>query len=158
MRATDWLRKEAETYLRRALRDRGEALYFGAPVPGAQVPALFDAQLRERGTALSPRATALTRFEAEMRLYWLGKGYSPEGDELVRLLVKRRGEAILDGEMVLWYRGLKMLEEDGSAEEISRYEKALRQRAAVSLRTGGGGALWASGLCLSELRRRENEK
>ena len=143
------LKARAEAYLRRAWRDRGDALFFGVPRKDGVAPEGFRAEARESGAALYPRPELLT--EAE-------KYAGAAQTELTARLTVCRGRAVEEDELLLWSAGLKLLGGKAPEAEIARYEKRLRQQAAACLRRGSGGALWACALCLEALNGQRDEE
>ena len=143
------LRKEAEEYLIKALRDRGDGLFFGVPREGAEAPRGYRIEKREAGVALYPLPELLETARA----------YAGEGStELTRLMETMRGRAAGEDEMRLWSEGVKRLGERTGAREIARDEKKVRQTAAACMRRGGGGAMWACAMCLEAVGGKEERK
>ena len=126
-------------------RDRGEALFV------TNAPA-FDPALRDipgftaerRGTLmyLLPDAGWIARWERR----------DPEPpDDLCDKLLRFRGEAPDRENTLLIARGLKLLDGGATPEDIAAYDRILRQRAAVALRGGCGGGLYAMALIAFQL-------
>lgn len=132
------MKQEAETCLLRAQRDRGSGLYFGMPRENAPVPLGFQIEFRDRFAVLTPKAERILAFQPG----------DLSGSELLRLLSRQIGYPVSQQELELCCLGVKKMEEKTTAALWQEYEKQLRQLAAVCLRTGHGGLLWASALCL----------
>lgn len=122
----------------RAKRDRGAGLYVSdAPVDSP----FFDCRPLKRGWRLLPAPELLGALEAEAG--------EPSG-ALLRSLARFRGMAAEPESIALFCEGAKLLE----APEPSRmdaWDMRLRRRAAVCLRAGGGGGLYACALLQKEL-------
>lgn len=138
------MRQEAETYLLRAQRDRGNGLYFGKIREGRAFPAGFKVEHRDAFAALTP--------ETDRILAFLPRDLS--GSELLRLLARRAGRPVCGEEVDLCCLGIKKMEEKTGVAFWTEYEKQIRQLDAVCLRTGHGGLLWACALCLMAYKTR----
>lgn len=119
-------------------RDRGEALFISnAPAMGFQGSAIEGFELRIEGKLMRilPDEGWLRRAED-----------APPPDFFAESLLRFRGQEIGRGALLLFAQGLKLLDGDVCApeSEISAFDRALRQRAALALRGGcGGGGLYA---------------
>lgn len=74
-------------------------------------------------------------------------------DDFSRSLMRFRGQAPDQENRRIFAQGLKLLEQakNAPAAEIRGYDRALRQRAAVALRGGCGGGLYAAALIRTQL-------
>lgn len=123
-------------------RDRGDALYvtdaprlgFADEVPGLRAEAA-DGLMR-----LYIKEEILTECD-----------FPPDG--LALSLARFPQTPATDESLLLFTEGLKILEAPDEAGHL-RYDKKVRQAAAVALRTGGGGGLYACALVLAEIERR----
>jgi hypothetical protein len=123
-------------------RDRGDALYVtDAPRHG------FSGEIPGLRAAIS---------SGLMRLYvtpGLLDAWDFPPDALALSLVRFRSLPPAESALCLFAEGLKCLEDPNPA-AIRAYDKRLRQAAAVALRAGGGGGLYACALLGAELARR----
>jgi hypothetical protein len=121
-------------------RDRGDALYItDAPRLGwAGVIPGFDVAVRGGIARIIPRAELMGECDFEP-------------DALARELERFRD---LPPDCVkLFSLGIKVLESPGEV-RIAEYDRRIRQAAAVALRSGGSGGLYACALVLAEAKRR----
>ena len=126
-------------------RDRGDGLFI------SNAPA-FDPGIREIPGFIVEQSGSLLRIlpdESWIRHLEACRGNGP--DELSRSL---RGHAPDRENLVLFARGVKLLDAAGSAsaEDATAYDRSLRQRAAVALRGGCGGGLYAAALLNCEIQ------
>jgi len=133
-------------------RDRGDALFISnAPTfdPGMREIPGFTIEVREKLMHILPDAGWLARLEAA----------EPQ-DQLSRSLLRFRGQAPDHDNLRLFAQGLKLLDFPGSAPEaeIEAYDRALRQRAALALRGGCGGGLYAAALVNAQVQFIKGEK
>lgn len=123
-------------------RDRGDALFVSnAPALGlTAVPACFGAEERRGLLFLTPAPEVLIRFSQER----------PDPPDFLCASLRRFEGLPVDPEsLALFALGLKLL--DGDA-EAARFDRLLRQRAAVCLREKrAGGGLYACGLVRYDL-------
>ena len=130
-------------------RDRGDALFVtNAPafdptlrdIPG------FTAERRGGLLHLLPDASWLARWERR----------TPEPpDDLCAKLQRFRNTPPDRDNLLLFARGLKLLDGGAAPEDIAAYDRTVRQRAAVALRGGCGGGLYAAALIAHQLNRKE---
>ncbi|MBR6767581.1 MAG: hypothetical protein IKM02_06490 [Clostridia bacterium] len=132
-------------------RDRDHALFItNAPriVPGrnwAEIlsEAGFYAEENSGLIRLTPGSEWLSRLE---------KDYPEPPDFLCRSLMRFRGEAHEGETLALFSLGLRILDGDNAP----GYEQRLRKHAAVCLRSGGGGGLYACAILNSLMKRSAN--
>ena len=121
-------------------RDRGDALLItNAPAVGFVPEALPGCIVENWGMLLRilPDAQWVADFEATV----------PEPpDALCTSIVRFRGMQADADNLRLFARGAKLLDALASTGEIDAYDRALRQRAALALRGGCGGGLYACAL------------
>ena len=136
----------ARAFLR---RDRGDALFVtNAPAfdPALQDIPGFSAERRGGLLYLLPDASWLARWERR----------SPEPpDDLCAKLRRFRGATPDRENLLLIAQGLKLLDGGATPEDTAGYDRAVRRRAAVALRGGCGGGLYASALIAFQLNRKE---
>lgn len=111
-------------------RDRGDALLVtnaAASVPG------FISEPRGGLTALVPDDTWLLDFE---------RAHSPAG-HFSQSLYRFAGQPPTPEARALFIRGAKLAEARPSAGEAAGFDRAVRNLAAVALRTGAGGGIYA---------------
>ena len=117
-------------------RDRGGALLItnaGIIDPDfASVPG-FSAEARGRLIALTPEDRWMHAFERD---------HAPIA-HLSASLARFRGQKIPRAAIDLFVRGLKLSECRPSSGEIADFDRAVRQMAALALRTGAGGGIYA---------------
>lgn len=134
-------------------RDRGDALFI------TNAPA-FDPALRELPGFIAERRGALMAVLPDAGWVARLERRCPEPpDELSASLLRFRGQAPDRENLVLFARGAKLLDAPGaaSAAEIGAFDRALRQRAALALRGGCGGALYAASVLNARIRQRYAE-
>ena len=126
-------------------RDRGEALFV------TNAPA-FDPALREiPGFTAGRRGTLLYLLpDASWIARWERRAPEPP-DDLCAKLQRFRGASPDRENLLLFTRGLKLLDGGATPEDIAAYGRTLRQRAAVALRGGCGGGLYAMALIAFQL-------
>ena len=132
-------------------RDRSDGLFisnapaFGwspSPIPG------FAAEEQGMLLRILPDGESIVRME---------EGKSPP-DDLSRSLARFRGQECSREALVLFARGMKLIDMGASAPEAETetFERALRQRAALALRGAcSGGGLYAAALVNHEIRKGE---
>ena len=130
-------------------RDRGEALFV------TNAPA-FDPALREiPGFIVERRGGLLYLLPDNLWLArWERRAPEPP-DDLCAKLYRFRGEAPDRDNLLLFARGLKLLDGGATPEDIAAYDRSLRQRAAMALRGGCGGGLYAASLIAHQLNGKE---
>lgn len=127
-------------------RDRGDALLI------SNAPAL-DPTPRACPGVLAERRGSLIRFLPDGA--WVAaweRAQAEDADFLVRSLLRFRGIHGDAANLRLFARGAKLLDMACSPGEIQSYDRALRQRAALALRGGCGGALYACALLRAACR------
>ena len=121
-------------------RDRGDALFVtNAP---AFDPALWEvpgfiAQRRGGLMILLPDAGWIARWE---------RRFPEPPDDLCAKLQRFRGAEPNGESLLLFAWGAKLLDGGATPSDIAAYDRALRQRAALALRGGCGGGLYAAAL------------
>ena len=133
-------------------RDRGDALLItNAPALGFAPESLPGCILERRGTVLGilPDAQWVAEYEAAI---------PAPPDHLSRTLLFFRGVAADDDNLRLFARGAKLLDAQPSPGEIEAYVRSLRNRAALALRGGCGGGLYACACISALLNRLERRK
>ena len=120
------------------LIDRGDNLFISnAPIFDAEMPVVpgFHIFRSGRNIAFLPDESWLVRLERRT---------SEPPDELSRTLLRFRGEEIQNENLKLYAQALKLAEGDtkAKAKDIEAFENAIRKKAAVALRNGGGGGLY----------------
>lgn len=120
------------------LIDRGNALFVSnAPIfsPEMPVAAGFKVYRSGRNICFLPDESWLIRLERRT---------AEPPDELSRTLMRFRGETIGNEALEMYAQALKLAEGDtkSKSREIEAFETALRKKAAVALRNGGGGGLY----------------
>ncbi len=123
-------------------RDRGEALYVtNAPLKGweGQLEG-FTVEISGGIAKLSPDIAAMEAFTA--------------APDALATELKRFGGAARQ-QLPMFIQCLKCLEAPDE-KDLAKCDKALRQRAAVALRSGGGEGLYQCALVLAEVRRELN--
>ena len=130
-------------------RDRGEMLFV------TNAPA-FDPALREVPGFLAERRGGLLFLlpDAGWLRRWERRFPEPP-DDLCAKLSRFRGEAPDRENLLLFARGLKLLDGGTGSDEILAYDRAVRQRAAIALRGGCGGGLYAAALIVNQLYGKE---
>lgn len=148
------LRIRAHAHLpRRAFlnRDRGEwALVTNAPVfePSMESIPGFICMRREKLLFLLPDADYIEAFER-----------SESTDFLCQSLTRFRGQKPDMENLKLFAEGAKLADMDNAPEaETDAYDKKLRRRAALALRGGCGGALYACAFINAQLQSQKGEK
>jgi hypothetical protein len=126
-------------------RDRGDALFISnAPVfdPGiCSIPG-FRLEMQGRLMRILPDESWIDRLEE-----------NDPSDHLSRSLLRFRGKAADTENLKLFARGCKLLDDPAAAvqSDLNDYDRALRQSAAIALRGGCGGALYACALMNAEI-------
>ena len=153
------LRAEAETLLGAApgafLRwARGDALFVSdavrktpdaAAIEGALKSCFYTAHVEKNLLHISPAPAKVHAFE-EFSL--------PEITPFLRGFTSFRGRAADETTALLFSEGIKLCAVRSGAAAIAAYEKRVRQQAALALRTGGGGGLFACAQMIDFLTRR----
>ena len=157
------LRAEVESLLGAAVpgaflrRARGDALFVSdaarkTPDTTALESELskyfYTARVEKNLLHISPAPEKVRAFEAFS---------SPEITPFLRGFTAFRGRETDEGAAILFSEGIKLCAESSGAAAISAYEKRVRQRAALALRTGGGGGLFACARMIEYLARRISE-
>jgi len=130
------------------LIDRGENLFVSnAPIFDPEMPVVpgFSILRSGRNITFLPDESWLIRLERR----------TPEPpDELSRTLLRFRGEKIDSDALKLYAQVLKLAEGDTKAKvkDIEAFETALRKKAALALRTGGGGGLYGLAAALAQIK------
>ena len=148
MRASARAALPARAFLR---RDRGEMLFVtNAPAfdPALREVPGFIAEWRGGLLFLLPDAGWLRRWE---------RRFPEPPDDLCAKLDRFRGEAPDRENLLLFARGAKLLDAHATPEDIAAYDRAVRQRAAVALRGGCGGGLYAAALLNHRLTGRNEQ-
>ena len=120
-------------------RDRGRALLITnarAIDPDFTAVSGFSMEMRGALTAITPEDTWLLAFECD---------HTPIG-HLSRSLIRFAGQPPARAAIDLFVRGLKLSESRPSTGEIADFDRAVRQAAALALRTGIGGGIYALAL------------
>ncbi|MBQ8506253.1 MAG: hypothetical protein IJ466_02320 [Clostridia bacterium] len=127
-------------------RDRGDALFITNLPPLQAIPG-FTLEARGGMTCILPEKCWMEELEAR----------HPEApDSLCGSLARFRGEAPGDDALRLFARGLKLLDmENAPSNEIEAFDRALRQHAAIALRGGGCGGLYALAILNYEISKGE---
>lgn len=117
--------------------DRGDALFV------TNAPA-FAPEMRDIPGFMCERRGALLCLlpEASWVLRWERRQGEPE-DELCRSLLRFKGQLPDRANLALFAQGAKLLDGHPIPEALAAFDRALRRRAAVALRGGCGGALFA---------------
>lgn len=119
-------------------RDRGDALFVSnAPALGFEGMTLEGFELRIEGELvyILPNEGWIRRMED-----------APPPSFLAESLARFRGGKIERGALLLFAQGMKLLDmgDNAAGNEVTAFDRALRQRAALALRGGcGGGGLYA---------------
>lgn len=133
-------------------RDRGEALFItNAP--------FFDPNLREIPGFITEVQDKLMHILPDES--WIARLEKADAkDHLSSSLLRFRAQAPDHDNLCLFAQGLKLLDVSGSAPEaeIEAYDRALRQRAALALRGGCGGGLYAAALVNAQVQSIKGEK
>lgn len=130
-------------------RDRGDALFVSnAPV--------FAPETRDLPGFLAERRGALLYLlpEPGWVLRWERRFREPP-DDLSAGLARFKGVTPDRENLTLFARAAKLLDGHPSPEEIAALDRTLRQRAAVALRGGCGGGLYATAILRSMIDRKE---
>lgn len=131
-------------------RDRGEALFV------TNAPA-FDPALRELPGFIAEQRGSLLHLLPDANWIARWERRSPEPpDNLCAGLVRFRGTDPDRENLLLFVRGAKLLDADAAPDEIAAYDRSLRQRAAIALRGGCGGGLYAAALINYRLQNKED--
>ena len=129
-------------------RDRGDMLFVtNAPAfdPAPKEIPGFTAERRGNLLYLLPDASWIARYERR----------APEPpDGLCASLVRFRNIPPDRENLLLFAQGAKLLDAGATPEDIAAYDRAVRQRAAIALRGGCGGGLYAAALIDHQLRER----
>ena len=130
------------------LIDRGEALFVSnAPIFSPDRPAIpgFSIYRSGRNICFLPDDSWILRLERRT---------AEPPDELSRTLMRFRGEKIENDALKLYAQALKISEGDtkAKAREIEAFETAIRKKAAIALRSGGGGGLYGLAVALAQLK------
>ena len=128
-------------------RDRGDALLVtNAPALGFSSERLPGCIVEKCGALLRilPDAQWVADFEAAI---------PAPPDHLSRTLLRFRGAAADMDNLHLFARGAKLMDAQPSPGEIEAYDRALRNRAALALRGGCGGGLYACACVCALLNR-----
>ena len=118
-------------------RDRGDALLItNAPALGLAPEVLPGCILETCGTLMRilPDAQWVAEYEAR---------FPEPPDHLSRTLLRFRGVAADMDKLRLFARGAKLMDAQSSPGEIEAWERTLRNHAALALRGGCGGGLYA---------------
>jgi len=120
------------------LIDRGDNLFVSnAPLFDAEIPVIagFHVVRSGRNIAFLPDESWILRLER--------RSCEPP-DELSRTMARFRSEKIENDTLKLYAQALKLAEGDtkSKAREIEAFEISIRKKAAVALRSGGGGGLY----------------
>ena len=154
MRSTDDLLAQMRAQMRAALppgaflrRDRGEALFISNAPALEGCPASVPGFLVERQAGLMrilPDAGWIGRLESQ---------HPAPPDFLCASLLRFRGAAIDEPNLRLFALGAKLVDAGPAASgaQIAAYDRCLRQRAALALRGGCGGGLYACALLNLEI-------
>lgn len=132
-------------------RDRGDALFI------SNAPTFGSGTIEIPGFILEESAGMLHILPDESWIVRCEQTCAP--DFLSRSLARFRGEAPDRDNLVLFARGVKLLDAAGSASatEINAFDRCLRQRAALALRGGCGGGLYAAALVNAQLQQMKGE-
>ena len=130
------------------LIDRGENLFVSnAPIFTAEMPVIagFHVIRSGRNIAFLPDESWLMRLERRS---------NDPPDELSRTMARFRGKKIENENLKLYAQALKIAEGDTKtkAKEIEALETAIRKKAAVALRSGGGGGLYGLAVALANIK------
>lgn len=133
-------------------RDRGDGLYVtNAPAFGAgRAVALA---LESLGYCVSLDESRLGMVPAPWRLLALEANHSLPPDAFAASLKRFAGLPVSKEAPALFAQGIKALEAGGSG--AAAWEKRLRQAAALAMRQGGGGGLYACALVRWDLAERK---
>jgi len=131
-------------------RDRGDGLFISnAPAFDRELAAIPGFILEEAGSLIRilPDAAWIQRLEEKIE----------PADHLCESLVRFRGVPSDEANIRLFSMGLKLLDMGASVpdNEILAFDRALRQRAALALRGGCGGALYAAAIVNYEIHKGE---
>lgn len=126
-------------------RDRGDALFISnAPAfdPGLRELPGFHAEIQGKLMRILPDVSWIERIEEP-----------DSGDHFSSTLLRFRGQEPDIANLKLFALGVKLLEEPSAMtwSDGIAYDRMLRQRAAVALRGGCGGALYACALLNSKI-------
>ena len=129
-------------------RDRGDALFVtNAPAfdPASKVLPGFIAERRGALLAVLPDAGWVARLE---------RRFPEPPDELSASLERFRNQAPDRENLILFARGAKLLDAPGSISpaDAEAFDREIRQRAALALRGGCGGALYACAALNARIR------
>lgn len=126
-------------------RDRGEALFISnAPAFAPDITDIPGFIAKKEGMLLHllPDEGWISRLEEAC-------GEAP--DHFCKTLMRFRGTAPDRANLQLFARGVKLLEGRPTDAEISAFDRAVRQAAAVALRDGCGGGLYACAILNCEI-------
>jgi len=123
-------------------RDRGNALYI-SNAPRFDSKADWSMRCAEAGFYAKEENGLLRLWPSESWLKRLVSQFEVPPDFLCSTLERFKDLPADEASLTLFALGIRRLDGDNS---IVDYEKRLRQQAAVSLRTKGGGGLYACGL------------
>ena len=130
------------------LIDRGENLFVSnAPVFSPEMPVIpgFHVLRSGRNIAFLPDESWLMRLERRT---------AEPPDELCRTFFRFRDKSIEDDALKLYAQALKLAEgyTKAKSREIEAFETALRKKAAVAMRNGGGGGLYGLAVANAQLK------
>lgn len=127
-------------------RDRGSALFV------TNAPA-FDPTLHDiPGFILERRGALLAILPDRIWISRLERRHPEPPDAFCASLLRFRGQAPDRENLLLFAQGAKLLDAERAAAAIAAYDRALRQRAAVALRGGCGGGLYAAAVLAAQVQ------
>ena len=129
-------------------RDRGDALYTSnAPAFQPEIPAIpgFILQRNHALLHILPDKTWMLELEKQ-----------DPPDQLSETLIRFRGAEPDEAALILFARGLKLLDGGAAPHEAAAFDRAVRQRAAAALRGENPGGLYALSLLNHQIQK-ENE-
>ena len=138
-------------FLRRA---RGDALFVSDAIRKAPDTAAIESELNRYFYTSRIEKNLLHISPAPVKVRAFEVFSFPEITPFLRGFTPFRGQAADEATALLFSEGIKLCAVRSGAAAISAYEKRVRQRAALALRTGGGGGLFACAQMIDFLTRR----
>lgn len=138
-------------FLRRA---RGDALFVSDAIRKTPDAAAIESELNRYFYTARIEKNLLHISPAPAKVRAFEDFSSPEITPFLRGFTAFRGRESDEATIMLFSEGIKICAESSGAAAIAAYEKRVRQQAALALRTGGGGGLFACAQMIEYLTRR----
>lgn len=136
---------------------RGDALFVSDAVRKTPDTAAVESELKQYFYTSRIEKNLLHISPAPVKVCAFEAFSFPEITPFLRGFTAFRGREPDETTIMLFSEGLKLCAVRSGAAAVANYEKRVRQRAALALRTGGGGGLFACAQMIEYLTRRISE-